>query len=337
MDFFRRNKKSLIGIATTLASTILLFLCFRKVDWRAFLQNIEGIQIPYLLLGFLTTFTIILIKSLQIRIYLPREKKIPYFRVFQVVAILLMMVSILPFWGGHALFVYLLGKREKVGAITALSVVTLDQVLDGFGKVAVLGAAALIVPLPDWMKDGIRGLVLLVFVAYSITFFLAYRYKNFSPPAPSSRPLWIKLRGFFYQWASNLKTLRDPGKISAVIFLSVLMRVIETLAVFWVQKSFGLELPLSASILVVAALSLATVLPVAPGRLGVFEAAVFSTYRGLGLDPTLAAVLALFVHLVHSLPLILTGYAMALKTGFHRREVVGMEQTLPPRFAASRS
>ncbi len=321
MKMISKNKTLIFGTLTTIFSTGLLLWCFKKVDWQRFLENIEHVDVKYLALGFGVTFVIILAKSLQIKIYLPKEHRIPYKNIFHVVAIYLMTASLLPFWGGHALFVYLLGKREKVGPTVALSIITVDQVLDGFGKLAVFLAVALWVPFPDWMGEGIRAFLVLFSVAYIVVFFLAYRYRDPSHDRSVGLKGLKKIGEFFRKWAHYLKPIHDIKKISLVILLAIFFRVLEALAVMTVQKAFGVQLPLYSSLLIVAALSLATVLPFAPGRMGVFEAAVFMTYQYMGVDATQAMAMALFVHMVHSLPFILTGWLTSLKVGFRRSEL----------------
>jgi uncharacterized membrane protein YbhN (UPF0104 family) len=88
-----------------------------------------------------------------------------------------------------------------------------------------------------------------------------------------------------------------------------------------VQKSFGLDLPFYAPLVILAALSLATMLPLSPGRLGVFEATLYFVYQSFGVEPTLALTLGLFIHLVHTLPFILTGYGVSLKLGFKKKDL----------------
>ena len=106
------------------------------------------------------------------------------------------------------------------------------------------------------------------------------------------------------------------------ILLAVVMKGCELLAILLVQKSFGLELPFYAPLLVLGALGLATMLPLSPGRLGVFEATVYWIYQYLGVDPTSALALGLFIHMVHTLPFIFVGYAVSIKLGFKRKEAM---------------
>ena len=60
----------------------------------------------------------------------------------------------------------------------------------------------------------------------------------------------------------------------------------------------------------------ATLVPLAPGNLGVYEATVFFIYQYLGIAPEQALALALVQHLCYLLPLAGTGYVFILLRNF---------------------
>ena len=91
------------------------------------------------------------------------------------------------------------------------------------------------VPLPDWMQDGVRGFVILFLTAYSITFILAYRYRNVEIHEIDRKFGFKKFQQIFIHWAHHLKTIHPPQKFFWVISFSVLMRILEVLAVWMVQ------------------------------------------------------------------------------------------------------
>ncbi len=308
---------------TITVSTVLLYLCLRQVDITHLWREIKNIRISFFLAGIAIFFLIIVLKSLQIRVYLPPSKKIAVGKIIRAVSILLMTVSLVPFWGGHAFFVYLLGHKEKIGKTLVLSIITMDQIIEGFGKLAIFAIVALVTPLPDWMKNGMLWLTGVVLLVYSLFFILATRYRNHE--GHQIKPLQSKILNKIYLTfiglATQLKVIRDMRVISITLILSILMKGFETFAVLMVQKSFGVELPYYAPLLVVAALSLGTVLPLAPGRLGIFEATLFVTYRYLNVEATQAMTLAIFIHVVHTLPFVISGYLASLKLGLSRKNL----------------
>jgi uncharacterized protein (TIRG00374 family) len=305
-----------------LLPSLLLFFCFRKFDFHLFWVEIEQIRWSFFIPAFLSTLCILLALSLQWKLFLPHDRSVSLGRMFQVVSVFAMLVNTVPFWGGHAFAIYLLGHREKVGKTAALSVITLEQIAEGFGKIMIFGVVALACPFPLWMRDGMETVLFLVFAAYLTLFFLAYRFRNLKEKRENSKSFgWIKIFSVFETWAYHLHVMRSFKKMAGGIALAMAMKGFEALGIFLVQKSFGVELPLYSSFLVLAALGLATMLPLAPGRLGVFEATAYVIYQYLGVDPTRALTLGIFIHLVHTLPFILTGYIISLKMGLKKKEM----------------
>ena len=94
------------------------------------------------------------------------------------------------------------------------------------------------------------------------------------------------------------------------------MKLGEVLAIWGVQKSFDVDLPILSVLLILATLNLTTLVPLAPGNLGVYEATVFFIYQYLGVAPEQALALALVQHLCFLLPLTGTGYIFILLRNF---------------------
>ncbi|MFO1520317.1 MAG: lysylphosphatidylglycerol synthase transmembrane domain-containing protein [bacterium] len=318
------------GVAVGLP-VVLFFLCFRHFDFDRFLSELKHLNVGYFAAAFSMGAVILVAMALQWRLFLPKNKQIPFSKMFGIVSLFAMTVNTVPFWGGHAFAIYLLGHREKVGKTAALSVITLEQIAEGFGKIFLFAVVAFTCPFPEWMKKGMEAVMLVVLGAYVLLFVLAYRYRD--PSESLSAPTetrFQKLFLVFKTWAHHLHAIRSFKKMLGGILLAFFMKGAEAAAIFFVQKSFGVSLPAYAPLLVLAALGLATMLPLSPGRLGVFEAAAFVIYQFLGLDPTQALTLGIFIHMVHTLPFVLIGYLVSLKWSFKRKDVdLNAEAALP--------
>ena len=90
------------------------------------------------------------------------------------------------------------------------------------------------------------------------------------------------------------------------------------LAILCVQRAFGVHLPLASGVLVLAALNLATLLPLVPGNLGVYEGAVVVTYAHLGLSAEQAVGIAVVQHAAYFAALALPGYGWLAARGASR-------------------
>jgi uncharacterized membrane protein YbhN (UPF0104 family) len=95
--------------------------------------------------------------------------------------------------------------------------------------------------------------------------------------------------------------------------LALLKKAAEVCAIVCVQRAFGVHLPIGGAVLVLAVLNLATLLPVVPGNVGVFEAAVVIALTRLGVGPEQALGIAVVQHLCYFVALALPGLVWAAR------------------------
>jgi len=222
-------------------------------------------------------------------------------------------MNTLPFPGGHAFGVFLLAKKEGVGHSAALSVMSLDQLTEGIAKLTVLLIVSWFTPLPPLIKKGILGLIVVILIFASILLYFAFRFQNHKTIAVGSvRTLKEKAINFVSRWGHQLEGLRNIQTFCYGVILAYGMKLGEASAIWSIQKGFGVDLPIWSILLILAALNLTTIIPLAPGNLGVYEATVFFIYQHLGIEPEQAIALALTQHLCFLLPLAGTGYVYIL-------------------------
>jgi len=312
----RRKKKIFLLIAWVIA-TYLLYLCFRGIELEHAWQEIKEAHPLWLLLGVTGHFFIFFLWAEQWILFLPAKLTVSYKRMFEINALMCTAMNTLPFPGGHALGVFLLAKRERVGHSAALSVMSLDQLAEGIGKLTVLLIVAWLTPLPPLMKQGIIGLVIIVFCFLYVLLYLAHRFHDYKETDPGhNRTLKEKIIHFVSRWGHQLEGLRSLRTFLYGVILAYGMKLCEATAIWGVQKSFGIDLPIWSVLLILAALNLTTMVPLAPGNLGVYEATVFFIYQHLGIAPEQALALALVQHLCYLLPLAGTGYIFILLRNF---------------------
>jgi len=311
-----RKKKTLLLIAWVIA-TYLLYLCFRGIEIERAWNEIRQAHPLWLLLGVAGHFSIFFLWAEQWVLFLPGKLIVSFKRMFEINALMCTAMNTLPFPGGHAMGVFLLAKREHVGHSAALSVMSLDQLCEGIAKLTVLLIVAGLTPLPPLMKQGIIGLVTIVFLFLCVLLYLAHRFHDYKESDPGhNRTLKEKIIHFVSRWGHQLEGLRNLRTFFYGVFLAYGMKLFEATAIWGVQKSFGVDLPVWSVLLILAALNLTTLVPLAPGNLGVYEATVFFIYQYLGIAPEQALALALVQHLCYLLPLAGTGYVFILLRNF---------------------
>lgn len=318
MQEFIKNKRHLLWVAAWIVATYLLYLCFRDIKWLTAWHEIQNSLAGWLLIACLFNGFVMVFWVKQWRAFLPEKHDVPFWRMFELTALMSLAMNTIPFGGGHALGVVMLAKREKVGHAISLSIMALDQAAEAVAKLTLFAMVAMFTPIPDVMKKGISGVLLVIAIFFAILMFFAHRHRDHKEPVKDdSLSLSGKVRRFVSKWAHHLEPIRNAKTFSSGVVMAWAMKLMEGLGIWAVQKAFGLDLPIWTVCVTLAAVNLATMFPVAPGNLGVFEAAVFFIYQFIGLAPEVAMGLAILQHLCYLLPKFALGYGFLFMRNFY--------------------
>lgn len=242
---------------------------------------------------------ILLLWAWQWHLLAPRRPRGSVREMLRVVAATSSVLNTVPMFAGEAAGIALLVTLAGLGRAAAVSVLAMDQLLVGVAKLGVLAAAALWAPLPGWMARGVLALLAGVSLLGALLLLVAWGprrgARRIAPllPPPVARAL-AALR-------PALAPLRSPSRGGGALGLALLKKLVEMLAIVCVQRAFGLELPFASAVFALAALNLATLLPIVPGNVGVYEAAVVFAYTSLGVGAERALAVALVQHLCYFL------------------------------------
>lgn len=330
-------RRRLRWVAAWTAATLLLWLAFRAVAWTDVWRTLAGARAWWIAGALAANFCILLLWSRQWRLFCPRP--VSPSRMFEVTTVMATVANSVPFLAGQAAGVHLLATRGGTGHAPALSVLALDQLAEGLAKVSVLALLALLVPLPAELKAS-ATVVAVGVGALAVALAVAARWggtaikvagtegtparerfedrrrdrRGRADAVGRERPI----RDFGRRFALGLQALRRPGTFAGGFGLALAMKGAEGGAIVAVQAALGVQLPLWATVLVLASVGLATMVAVAPANLGVYEASAFAAYRLAGVDPETAAALALLQHAAYLLPLAGTGWLVVGFAGVAR-------------------
>lgn len=279
-------RRRLAWLGAWLLATALLVICARTVDWTRAADVVATARLGWLGVAVLFNAAILFCWAAFWRALIPAgEAPVGYRRMFEIVATASSLMNTVPFGGGHASSVVLLTRRAGATQRGAVSVLALDQLGEGVTKVSLFLLVALLVPLPMWMRAAVTTASLVV-AAWFIALMVASR------------------------WAHELHILKYWRRSARALACVITMKGVEALALAAVQHAFGVSISASGTLLVLAALILGTMLPVAPGNLGTYEASAFLVYRYLGVSPEQALTLAVVEHVCFLLPSVGIGYVL---------------------------
>ena len=228
-----------------------------------------------------------------------------------VVALTSAVLNTTPMLVGEATAVVLLVARVGLTRAAALSVLAMDQLLVGVAKLGVLALAASVAPLPAWMSRAVLGLLTAILLLGGALVVSSWRHVDAARLLERVVPSRVaEDAGAF---ARALEPLRFPARGLPALGIAFLKKAVEVAAIVCVQRAFGLMLPISAAVIVLAVLNLATLLPIVPGNIGVFEAAVVLALTRVGVTPEEALGVAVVQHLCYFVALALPGLAFAAR------------------------
>jgi uncharacterized membrane protein YbhN (UPF0104 family) len=228
-----------------------------------------------------------------------------------VVALTSSVLNTTPMLVGEATAVVLLVTRAGLGRPAALSVLAMDQLLVGVAKLCVLALAAIVAPLPDWMTRAVLGLLASLLLLGAALVVAAWRHADVEGALAHLVP--GRMAAGLGAFARSLDPLRSAARGLPALGLALLKKAAEVAAIMCVHRAFGLPGSVAAAVVVLAVLNLATLLPVVPGNVGVFEAAVVLALTRFGVTPELALGVAVVQHLCYFAALALPGLPSAAR------------------------
>ena len=266
-------------------ATALIVLLVRTVDPARALRVVEHVNGWWLLAAVTVNLLIQPFGALQWRSLLPDGADVSFARMLRLFSITSVANNTTPSLIGHATGALLLANEPEIGKTGALTVVALDQIAVGVVKVAVIGCAAALISLPEWMRRGLAGLGLAVVVMFTGAIVIAARTRHFG-------------------------ALREPSRFLRGVGFAICVKAAEAGAILAVQQAFGIDASVRSVVVVLAASALGSVVPIAPANIGTYEAASYGAYRFLGFTPETALGIAVIQHLCQLLPAVGAGYVL---------------------------
>ena len=301
--------KRSVAVLGWLGATALLVYFASKVDRAQLAAAMSMVSWSWIALAIVANAMILVSWAALWWSVSPNDERPRYGRMFEVNAIASALMNTMPFLGGHAAAVVLMVKRAGLSRSGALSVMALDQLGEGLAKISIFLVVAIAAPIPGWMRIGVATLSTAVGGLMLALVIAAHSHGAIRPP-PAGERLTILERGRLLaaDWAERMETLRSVRRSFVALGFAIGTKLAEGAGLLAVQHAFGVELSVGSTALVLAAVMLGSILPIAPGNVGTYEAAAIVAYRHLGLDPSMAVILAVASHACFMIPSVGVGY-----------------------------
>ena len=205
-----------------------------------------------------------------------------------------------------------LSLRERIQPSATFATILIERLFDTTAVVSLFAANLLFFNLPSDQSNAseletIRsvGLTLLICVAIGISILVMLRLKaepiitwleRHSARLPQS--LFQPLLNFIKHLAEGLSVLLNLRALAVTIFLTVCVWSLVSAATWLTLFAFGLNFSVSYVIFILGFGLVGSIVPTPGGSAGAFHAAAAKGLEFLGLDPNLAASIAIVYHLI---------------------------------------
>ncbi len=282
-------------IPVTLAAVAGLALL---VDWKTVGRELAGASLPELAAMLAIWGLWLAVRPMRMRMFVRATghgDRLTVNDAFGTHAVGNSVNSLLPMRAGEVAMIWLLHKRANVPAGSGASAIVLDRLCDLFGALGLLLIAmSRMSQMPATISQGVP-IFAAALIASLVVFAIGLRYRGFALrvaarflPARLIAPLGHLLDGL-----SVLARLRVA--LGAVLWTAAIWSLIAASFYFGMDAILP-DLRPTMAIFTVAVISLAFLVPAAPGGIGVFHAAAVFALSIFGVPAEAALAFAILTH-----------------------------------------
>jgi len=304
--------QTLIGVAV---SALLLFLAARNVQFGEVLPLLRRANFFYLALAGSCAVLAIWLRAGRWRYLIPDSDRIKTGSLFTATMIGFMGNNLLPLRIGDLARAYIAARKTNTTASAMLATVVVERLLDVFAILAMLSVIFFHMPLPRWIGNGF--LIMLALGAVAWVALLSMNRLSDVIGGWISR--WIperhqgRLREFIEAFFAGLAAMRNKRNLAIATLLSIPIWTAYALGTYAALKACAIDVPFSASWVVLAFVGIGVSLPSAPGFVGTFQFFTVAALALFSVDQQSAFGFSLLHHLSQYIPVTLFGWILLIK------------------------
>lgn len=307
----------LLLVLTNIASLGILIWVLQDVKISELWDEIKHMHWGWVAAAAVSDILVYVLQGWRWSILLRPISDIPMMRSVRAIYVGLYANEVLPFRSGEIIRCYLQSRWGHLPFSVVLSSIAIERIFDGVWLVLYLSLVVQFVDLPRRIRDGGYFLILVVAVlAALLGFIIAFQQKAKELAAHwrwgDKAKIFVEdlqamggSRSFFLSWVASLPHL-----------------LAMTIPIYCVIRAYGLVgFTIWDAAVINIIVRLGTVVPGAPGNLGVYQGLIVFALLLFGIDEDVAKRFSLILWGIVTLPLLIAGFVALSVTGFHLRDL----------------
>jgi uncharacterized protein (TIRG00374 family) len=314
----RLNWRSvLLLVLTNAASFGILWWVLEDVKVSEILLEIRSMNFGWVAAAAVSDILVYVVQGWRWSILLRPIARIPMWRSVRAIYVGLYANEVLPFRSGEIIRCYLQARWGHLPFSVVLSSIAIERVFDGVWLVLYLSLVVQFVDLPRRVRDGGYVLILVVaLLAAALCFIIAFQKRA---KALAARWNWGDKARVFIE---DLQAMGSNRSFFKSFLASLPHLLMMTVPIYCSIRAYGLTgFSLWDAAVINVMVRLGTVVPGAPGNLGVYQGLIVLALVFYGIDENVAKRFSLILWGIVTLPLLVAGLVALSVTGFKLREL----------------
>jgi uncharacterized protein (TIRG00374 family) len=288
-------------------SLACLLWVYHDFDWRREIPRLAHVHPAWIALAVACDVAVYFSQAWRWNILMRPVARVPLSRSVQAIYIGLFANELLPLRSGELIRCYLVTIWDKLPFALVLSSALIERLIDGVWLICGFALISPFVKLPPQVEAGVWVLAALVAAIGALVLF-ATLHSGFAHHV-TTRHRWSEHVRVLVEGLHAMGRARTfPLAVAASIFY-LLLQIIPIHAML---EGYNVSLPWGSAAVVLVVLRLGTIVPGAPGNIGLFHlCAYLALHRVLGVDAQTAKAVAGAMFFIITVPL-LAGGAIAL-------------------------
>jgi uncharacterized protein (TIRG00374 family) len=282
---------------------------FHDIDPRRLLAAMSIGNWWFIVLAIIVDVLTFVLQGLRWKLLLAPVGRLSSLRATQAIYAGLFTNELVPLRFGELVRAFLVSRWLSKPFASVLPSIVVERFLDGVCLTAAIGLAAILVPLPRQFIAAGYTLGCVVLLAAALLLWLVYRRAKGSQRDVRSSPsrLVSGLSRFFSEFASGLRAIGTPQRITFAALLSAGMLTCQVLALWFILLGCRIHLSLLAGAIILLIVRLGTAIPNAPANIGSMQFFTVLALELFGVEKTIAAGFSITYFLVLTIPLWVIG------------------------------
>lgn len=287
-----------------LVTIVALYFAFRLADWGVLYQHLKSAHLGWLLLAWILTISSYIFRARRWQIFFP-SALINFVQSARVLFFGFFMNNVLPARAGEFARAHLGSKITGETRTLVLATIASERLADGL-------TISLMFVLFSFGLGGEQLSHNLLYVAaifgvatIGVAVVLIFRVPLFTFADKLSQRFDHKAASYtfdrFQTFINGLSPLYHKEKIPFSVAWSILIWTVELGVYYSISQAFSVDLPWSYCVLFLVTVNFSSLIPAAPGGIGVIEALASTVLVSLGLDRELALAMVISQHIIQYL------------------------------------